>query len=293
MRLFFVSLVPASVLVSLTLLAGPARAHLDLLSPPPRTNQLKQGPCGAGPGDPRGPTVATYKPGEKIIVTWNEYVDHPGHYRIALDPDGQDDFFEPATFDDISGGPGVIMDGIPDKNGGDYSQEITLPDIECDNCVLQVIQMMTDKKPYGDGNDLYYQCADIAIVGEAGATSGDTSTTDPGTTPVPGTTGAESSSAGETGGATTGGPGSEGGETAAGSTGGDTATTASTAASTTDDPTGSATATGGATADGTGTGGGTSDGADGDKGCGCRGEAGGAGWLGLALLPLLLRRRRA
>ncbi len=287
-------MIPVAVLASLAL-AGPAQAHLDLLSPPPRTTSLKQGPCGAGPNDPRGPTVATYKPGETITITWNEYVDHPGHYRIALDPDGQDDFFEPAAFDDMSGGPGVIMDGIPDKNGGDYSQEITLPDIECDNCVLQVIQMMTDKKPYGDGNDLYYQCADIAIVGEVGATSGETSTTDPGTTTVPGTTGAETSSAGETGGATSGEPGSsEGGETAAGSTSGDVTTMTPT---TTGDPT----ATGGGTiTDGTGgTGSGTSDGAGGDSGCGCRsdagdtGDAGGAGWLALALLPLLVTRRGA
>ena len=40
---------------------------------------------------------------------------------------------------------------------------ITLPNMTCENCTLQVIQMMTDKTPYGDGNDLYFQCADIAL----------------------------------------------------------------------------------------------------------------------------------
>lgn len=135
---------------ALALFAGEARAHLLLTSPPPRTEKLKQGPCGAGPGDLRGPTVATFKPGETITVTWNEFVNHPGHYRIALDLDGQDDFFDPKDFNDVSGGPGVLMDGIPDKQGGDYSQEIKLPEVECDNCVLQVIQMMTDKAPYGE-----------------------------------------------------------------------------------------------------------------------------------------------
>ena len=222
MRLSLVSLVPAGVLASLVLLAGSARAHLSLTSPPPRTDLLKQGPCGAGPADPRGPTVATFKPGEKIVVTWNEFVDHPGHFRIALDPDGQDDFFEPASFDDVSGGPGVIVDGIFDKNGGDYSLEIELPNIECDSCVLQVIQVMTDKKPYGDGNDLYYQCADIAIVGEMvgttgepGSTGPDTTgdpgpTTDPASTTDPATSGASDPSAGQTG--TTGEPGTSTGD---------------------------------------------------------------------------------
>jgi hypothetical protein len=40
----------------------------------------------------------------------------------------------------------------------------------------------------------------------------------------------------------------------------------------------------------TGDGGETATGDD-DKGCGCRGDAGG-GWLALGLLPLLLPRRR-
>lgn len=277
----------ASILVfaSLALFAGEVRAHLDLTSPTPRTTMLKSGPCGAGPDDPRGPTVATFKPGEEITVTWNEYVDHPGHYRIAFDEDGQDIFFDPKDFNDVSGGPGVLIDGIADKNGGDYSQKVTLPNVECDNCVLQVIQMMTDKPPYGDGNDLYYQCADIALVGAvAGTTSGDTSsTTDAGTTAEPGTTDA---SAGTTADGATGDTAEPGGSTGDGTqptTGADGATGGTTAAS--------GAATGGT---GGGTGGGTTDGSDDDGGCGCRsGDTGGSGWLLAGLLLPLLRRRRA
>jgi len=273
---------PALILVfaSLALFAGEVRAHIELTSPPPRTTSQKQGPCGAGPGDLRGPTVATFKPGEKIVVTWTEFVNHPGHYRIALDEDGQDGFFDPKDFDDISGGPGVLMDGIVDQQGGDYAQEITLPDVECDNCVLQVIQMMTDKPPYGDGNDLYYQCADIAIVGEVASTDSG----EPGTTGAPGTTGGSSD-------ASTGEPG-----TTDASASGD-ATDGAPTTGTADSSTGAATAsTGTATAtDGTGggTGDGTTDGADKDSGCGCRGgDAGGPAWLTVGLLPLLRRRRR-
>ncbi len=293
MRLSALSVVPWGVLASLALLAGPARAHISLKSPTPRTDQLKQGPCGAGANDPRGPTVATFKPGETITVTWNEFVDHPGHYRIAFDEDGQDGFFDPASFDDVSGGPGVLIDGIFDQNGGDYSLEVTLPDVECDNCVLQVIQVMTDKKPYGDGNDLYYQCADIALVAEGVDTTGEpgsTGTTDA-TTGDTSTTGASAgdSSTGEepgsTGGGETAGPETTGeGQTTGSVTGANPTTTAGATTTAT---------TGGATDSSTGDAG--TDGADEDAGCGCRGdgETGGAGWLALGLLPLVRRRRRA
>ena len=281
------------VVAALASFAGPANAHIELMSPPTRTVMQKQGPCGLGPDDPRGPTKATFKPGEVVTITWKETVNHPGHYRIALDEDGQDGFFEPAAFDDKSGGPGVLVDGIADKDGGEYSQEVTLPNIECSNCVLQLIQMMTDKPPYGDGNDLYYQCADIAIVGEVGGTTGESGSTGPDTTSDP-----------SAGGGTTAEPGSTGGdETAAGNTGGDDPTTgpgtgdASTGGGgeTTGDG-GTGTGDASTAASSTGDSSGTTDGASEGSGCGCRGDVGGsrgAGWLALGLLSVLVRRRRA
>ena len=147
-------------------LAAPAAAHIELLAPAKRVSGLKTGPCGER-DSVRGDDVCELRPGATITVAWDETVDHPGHYRIAFDQDGDDDFFDPASFEDVSGGPGVLLDGIADRDvGGDdrrYTQEITLPSVECDNCTLQVVQVMTDKAPYGDGNDLYYQCADIVL----------------------------------------------------------------------------------------------------------------------------------
>ena len=277
------------VAVALALLAVPAHAHINLLSPTPRTTMQKQGPCGAGPDDPRGPTVATFKPGEKIMVSFDEFVNHPGHFRIAFDDDGQDIFVDPKGFDDVGGGPGVLIDGIPDTKAGGVSMvEVTLPDIECDNCVLQVIQVMSDKPPYGDGNDMYYQCADIALMGEvASTTSGEPGTSSgPGTT-EPGTTGIDPS-AGETAGGSSGEPGTTGVDPSAGETAGGGEGTAG------DSPTDGGGATG--TSGGGGSSGAASDGAEtsspgDDKGCGCRGDADG-GWLALALVPLLVPRRR-
>jgi hypothetical protein len=151
------------VLAAMCLGAGPAAAHIDLMSPLPRTASLKYGPCGAA-GSERGGVINTYLPGETITVTWEETVDHPGHFRVAFDDDGEDVFRDPSGFEDISGGEGVLIDGIPDRSGGGiYSQEVTLPDVECDNCTLQVIQVMSDKPPYGDGTDMYYQCADLVL----------------------------------------------------------------------------------------------------------------------------------
>jgi hypothetical protein len=163
-----------------------ASAHIALDAPTPRYADLKEGPCGRGTADARTKNVTTFKAGETITVKWHETIGHPGHYRIAFDDDGVDGFKDPKSFDDVSGGPSVLVDGIADKAGnGTYSQDVTLPNVECNNCTLQVIQVMTDKPPYGDGNDIYYQCADIVLVKDAsaadagGSSSGATATQPP------------------------------------------------------------------------------------------------------------------
>lgn len=140
--------------------ASVASAHITMTSPAPRTDAQKTGPCGAA-GSVRGDTVAVFAPGETIVVSWNETIDHTSHYRIAFDADGQDDFVEPAGRDDLYNSPAVLLDGIGDRTGGGFTQEVTLPDVECERCTLQLIQVM-----YGSGN--YFQCADIALRREGG-----------------------------------------------------------------------------------------------------------------------------
>lgn len=143
--------------------ASPLAAHIQMLQPKPRTVLQKIKPCGATTV-PKGTPTATYLSGETIMVSWKETVPHPGHYRISLDPDGENDLIDPPNFTALYTNPTVLLDGIADKTGTTtYSVMVTLPDIECANCTLQLIQVMTDKPPYGDGNDIYYQCADITI----------------------------------------------------------------------------------------------------------------------------------
>lgn len=153
----------APLLALIASLAAPtAHAHIALTSPAPRYADQKAGPCGRGSLDQRTTNVSVFRPGQTITVTWQETINHPGHYRIAFDPNGTR-FTDPASFTDVAPRMHVLVDNIADKAGGAYSQQVTLPNVECTNCTLQLIQVMTDKPPYGDGNDIYYQCADIVL----------------------------------------------------------------------------------------------------------------------------------
>lgn len=169
-------------------LPGVAEAHLGLEAPLSRygPDVLKTGPCGAGRGE-RTNNVTYYEPGQTIEVRWDEYVDHPGHYRIAFDSDGVDDFVDPATMMELYSNETVLLDGIADEGPGEraYAATVTLPNITCDNCTLQVIQVMYDKPPYTTpGDDIYYQCADLVLkVGgapDAGVALGGSAGTDTG-----------------------------------------------------------------------------------------------------------------
>ncbi len=167
-----------AVTLSLFFYAAPASAHLLLTSHEARDgSQIKNGPCGIE-GSTRGTKIYTAKPGIGVNLVWKETVDHPGYYRIAFDDSGND-FVDPhqacvdtsdanACFNRNSAGPTGI-DNIPDSPTPSdiYSQAYTLPNVACDNCTLQVIQVMTDKPPFvavpGDDNDIYYQCLDLLL----------------------------------------------------------------------------------------------------------------------------------
>lgn len=160
-------------LLFLGLFSTAASAHIALSQPPTNSTDMKIRPCGA----PAGGVRTGYDAGQTITVIWDETIDHPGHYRIAFDDDGRDVFQDPTGFTDVSGGPGVLLDGIPDGDAGvtHYEVQLTLPSISCDTCTLQVIQVMTDKGPVWGDNDVYYQCADLRLVlADGGVSDGGT-----------------------------------------------------------------------------------------------------------------------
>lgn len=184
------------VAAATALLSTAALAHIALRMPPPRYPDQKLGPCGRGPTDARTTTVSTFTAGDTIQVVWDETINHPGHYRISFDVDGTD-FYTPRSFTDADGGLNVLVDNIRDAPlpNQRYTLSVRLPDTPCTNCTLQVIQMMTDKPPYGDGNDIYFQCADLVLlprdagVSPSDAGSSDAGSTDAGASMDAGTTG--------------------------------------------------------------------------------------------------------
>lgn len=165
----------AGLALGVGLWAAPAAAHIELLAPAARysPDQQKSEPCGHPDNPPGAGPVATYQAGETITIQFDEFVDHGGHFRVALDPTGTDAFASPTGFEDFYNSPEVLLDEIPDMAGGMYSVDVTLPDVPCDPCTLQLIQVMNDGA-WGPGNsDLYFQCADIVIEGAGGGTAGD------------------------------------------------------------------------------------------------------------------------
>lgn len=263
----------AALALGVGLWAMPAAAHIELLVPAARysPDSQKSPPCGHPDNPPGAGAVATYQAGETITIEFDEFIDHAGHFRVALDPTGTDDFTSPTGFEDFYNSPQVILDDIPDMGGGVYSIDVTLPDTPCEACTLQLIQVMNDGS-WGPGDsDLYFQCADIVIEGAGGGTAG-------------GTGGDETGGGGDTGGAgSTGGAGgtSPGGDVGSGGPVGSE---------------GSSTGSNGSegTAGETGTGG-SGDSDDGEGGCSCRANGGSpaaaAPWLLVALLAVRRRRR--
>jgi hypothetical protein len=181
MRSFSASLLGCGTAAALALTAASAFAHIDLLSPPPRYTVARPGgvgskqcPCGgtAADGDRvcdvpaamshdtnRSTNVTTYEAGQTIMIRMEEYINHSGRFRVAFDADGADmvDFNNQ-----------VLMDVADDQGVQIYNFSVTLPNMTCENCTLQVIQDMngntTTRVADPSPDSTYYSCADIRLV---------------------------------------------------------------------------------------------------------------------------------
>lgn len=145
----------------------------------------KLAPCGGtevNPGMPTG-AVTAVRGGQKLKVVVEETVFHPGHYRIALarkrnllpaDPE--------VTMHDTDRGPRslsakiettpqppLLADGLwahtekPTKN---WETEVTIPNISCDGCQLQVIEFMAEHPGVRQGGFSYHHCAVLDITAD-------------------------------------------------------------------------------------------------------------------------------
>lgn len=161
--------------------SGAADAHVRWDCPIPRSTNsaIKNGPCGSDNLGLEGidslvADKAEISPGP-LTVRFEETIRHLGSpYRIALSKEGVDDY------EDC-----ILLNHIPhydDVSSGHFTSiTIDIPDVQCDNCALQVIQVMTDKIPSGTnctydvelsatfitGNCFsnYHSCANIRING--------------------------------------------------------------------------------------------------------------------------------
>ncbi len=149
------------------------------MDPPARYDRrtIETCPCGWGEhprnckpeedgSDPnRSQVVTTYEAGSTVPIVFQEYIGHGGRFRIAFDEDGADleDFNQHVLLDVMD--PPRVRGNI---NQNTWQLEVTLPDTPCDNCTLQVIQVLNadTQTPIADPAELstYYACADIVLV---------------------------------------------------------------------------------------------------------------------------------
>lgn len=159
-----------------------ASAHTKLLDPAPLTenDNAKSGPCGCYFGAPETPgedgspeecpgtyAITEVTVGQQIQVAWLETINHNGAFRLAISGKPIDQL-KKADAD------GAVVYDEPDNNtdtATPLTTTITIPDVPCDNCALQLRQDM--------GGTFYYSCAALKILpaGGEGGGSATSSTT--------------------------------------------------------------------------------------------------------------------
>ncbi len=179
------------VTTAVILTAAPASAHFILLAPDAwvEVNVLgdpqKAAPCGTSDitkGTPTG-KVTAMTGGELLHIKIKETIYHPGYYRVALsvldrselpaDPVAETRETPRGPYSvsgkiDPAPKPPVLADGLfehrerpaPDTF---WETDIRLPNINCDNCTVQVLQFMEEHGLNKEGDFSYHHCADLKI----------------------------------------------------------------------------------------------------------------------------------
>jgi hypothetical protein len=186
-------------LASFSLLcATPAFAHFRLVQPPSWLNEdslggpQKGSPCGPGNtllilGDdvqpvPWSNAATTFSAGQTVVFQLEETVYHPGYFRVSLAHKKAAqattaDFPNPPLTDPVDchydtkavatgAHDNVLADGLfmaegQDGTGRSLMSAVKLPDEPCEECSLQVVQVM---EGHPGSSCFYFHCADIKIV---------------------------------------------------------------------------------------------------------------------------------
>ena len=187
------------VVVAVASVSGVADAHFVLVSPAASLVQNRLGdpqkiaPCGgvsanptrgtpANPGTPSG-AVTQLTGGSMLHLLIQETVFHPGHYRVALARTVAELPADPVvTTRDSERGPWsvsaaiqnppeapVLADGLfahTERPMGLQETDIPIPNINCVNCLIQVIQFMAEHARNADGDYSYHHCAVVNITAD-------------------------------------------------------------------------------------------------------------------------------
>ena len=191
-------------LIAAAAMSSLASAHFVLIVPAASKAQnrlgdpQKIGPCGgvsanpargtgANPGVPSG-AITNVKGGTNLPLMVQETIYHPGHYRVALarteaqlPPDPEVKIVEtekgPRSQSAVIQNPPVapvLLDGIfahteRPTAPQTFDTMIPIPNINCPNCVLQVIEFMADHPGIAvDGGHSYHHCAILNITADPG-----------------------------------------------------------------------------------------------------------------------------
>jgi len=191
--------------------AAEASAHAVLSSPPPRDTTAHKDVAGdpTACGVARTAKFTSLTAGQMLTVNFNETVGHRGCFQIAFSMAGDKNFQLLGQKDDPADGTGA------------RSMTVKIPDVNCTDCTLQLMQLMNDKNggtpcpanadPALATSGTYHSCADVHVTGAStGTPDSGTSSSDGGTLPGGGGDDDDDSDSG-TGGTDPGGSGGGGG----------------------------------------------------------------------------------
>jgi hypothetical protein len=171
-------------------------AHFKLVEPASwlvendRGDPQKSGPCGGSNTDWGKPSyiVSRATGGSTLHLKVQETIYHPGHYRVALAVNSPTELPQDpqTTTKESERGPQsvsaaiqnpvqipVIADGLfvhaerPTGQMAPFEADVTLPNISCKKCTLQVVQFMAEHGFNNPGGYSYHHCAEIQITADA------------------------------------------------------------------------------------------------------------------------------
>jgi len=172
-------------------LAATAHAHFKLNTPAAYSQQnsygdpQKSAPCGqADPGNALVPTnaVTAVQSGSMLTISITETIPHPGFYRVAIAQDMAGLPADPTPPGDVTPcdkltptanptlpllADGLLKHTSPFSNTTQTMQVPIPAGMTCTNCVLQVVQYMSNHGLNNPGGCFYHHCAMVNISADA------------------------------------------------------------------------------------------------------------------------------